>query len=147
MPNQQPIWTRQGDLSSNSGVVLTANMGPVLLTATGDYTGVSGNYKLVFTSDSVNGSYLQRLRFKSLGTNVATVARIFINNGGLQTISINNGFYGECTLPAVTASNTSGTIDVDYIMTFAIPPGFRVYAGLATTVAAGWGCMPVAGLY
>jgi hypothetical protein len=145
--NQKPIFTKQGDVSSNAGIVVTANMGPVMLTATGDYTGVSGNHKLVFTADTTNGGFVQRLRFKALGTNTASVARIFINNGGDPTIAKNNAFYGEQSLPGTTANALAATIDVDYPMNIALNPGFRVYVGLGTTVAAGWGCMPVAGLY
>lgn len=147
MPNQQPIFTRQGDVSSNAGVVLTANMSTVALTATADYTGVSANHKLVFTADATNGGFVQRLRFKAVGTNTASVARIYINNGGDQTIAKNNAFFGEQSLPATTAIATAGTVDIDYPMNIAINPGFRIYVGLGTTVAAGWSVVPIAGAY
>ena len=35
-------------------------------------------------TDSTNGSYLSTLSFRAAGTNVATVARVFINNGGTK---------------------------------------------------------------
>lgn len=146
-PQTQPIFTRQGEVSANSGLTPTANMATVALTAVADYTGVSGNYKLVFTADENNGGFVQRLRFKAIGTNTASVARIFINNGGVQTVAVNNAFYGEQSLPATTAINTAGTIDIDYPMNIALNPGFRIYVGLGTTVAAGWSVMPIGGRY
>ena len=145
--NFQPIFRRLGDVSSNNGIVSTANMAVNIITATGDYTGVSTNYRLVFTSDATNGSFIERLRFKSRGTNVPTVARVFVNNGGDQTIAVNNAFYGEVNLPSVTAVTTTSTIDLDYYMNFALPPGFRIYVGVATTLAAGWNVMAVGGKY
>ena len=147
--NQQPIFTRQGDVSSNAGIVVTANMGPTVITATADYTGVSTNHMLVFTADATNGSFIQRLRFKAEGgTTTATCARIYINNGGDPTLAQNNAFYGECALPLVTAINTAATSDLEYAMNIMLNPGFRIYVGLAaTTSAAGWNVTPVAGSY
>lgn len=141
--NTDPIYSRLGDVSSNSAT----SMATTITTATGDYTGASANHVLVFTADSTNGGFIARLRFKAVGTNVATVARIYLNNGSTNTTAANNSFYGEQSLPATTATNTAATIDVDYPMNFALPPGFRVYVGVATTVAAGWVCTPIAGEY
>ena len=101
---------------------------------------------LVFTAGA-EGSYIERLRFKAGGTNVATVARIYINNGSANTTAANNVFYGEATLPATTASATVATAEIDYMMNLAIPASFRIYVGLATAVAAGWVVTPVAGNY
>jgi hypothetical protein len=84
---------------------------------------------------------------KSLGTNVAAVLRIFINNGSTPGTAANNTFYGEVSLPATTASTTAGTVEVDYPMNVRLPAGFRVYAGLGAAVAAGWNCVAVAGQY
>ena len=147
-PSVQPIFTRQGEVSCNSGAFGTANMSfGALVTATGDYTGVSASHIKVFTADENNGGYLQRLRFKSKGTNTASVARIYLNNGGAQTVANNNAFFGEQSLPATTATATGATLDIDYPMNIALNPGFQVWVGLGTTVAAGWICTPVGGRY
>lgn len=145
--NQYPIFSRQGEVSCNNGIATSANIGQTLVTATGDYTGVNNQNKIVFTADATNGSFLQRLRFKALGTNVASVARIYMNNGGDQTVEVNNALIGEQTLPATTAINTASTIDLDYPMNMALNPGFRIIVGIATTVAAGWIVTPVGGDY
>lgn len=141
--NNSPIFTRVGDVSSNG----TTGMATDLVTATGDYTGVSANHQLVFTSDATEGSFLRRLRFKAKGTNTASVARIYINNGSDPTTATNNTFFGEATLPSTTATNTAATAEIDYTMDVALNPGFRVYVGLGTTVAAGWVCAAIGGKY
>ena len=141
--NSEPIYTRVGDVSTNG----STGMATALVTATGDYTGVSANHQLVFTADATNGGYVQRLRFQATGTNTASVARIYINNGSTNTTATNNTFYGQVSLPATTAINTAATVEVDYPMSFALNPGFRIYVGLGTTVAAGWICMAIGGKY
>lgn len=133
-PNIDVIYSRVGDVSANGTTTMPVGM----VTATADYTGVSANHVLVFTADSTNGGFIQRLRFKATGTCVATVARIYLNNGSTNGTAANNVFYGECSLPAITATNTAATSEVDYPMNFAINASFRIYCGLATTVAASW---------
>ena len=141
--NSEPIYTRVGDVSTNG----STGMATALVTATGDYTGVSANHQLVFTADATNGGYVQRLRFQATGTNTASVARIYINNGSTNTTATNNTFYGQVSLPATTAINTAATVEVDYPMNFALNPGFRIYVGLGTTVAASWICTAIGGKY
>lgn len=245
--NTTPIFSKQGAITRSA----------LLKTAAADYTGVSPYNKEIFAADATNGSYLQRLRFKALGTNVATVARIYLNDGDeaenfgaaigaptgtpstsggtvwagtyyaviiavdavgrltpIGTISTgvavtgvtgsiawswtapsnvnvvsyriyvgitnavealthyfssatnsysqttmytlgtyddpqvgNTKFYGEVSLPATTISATSATSDIDYPMNIAVPPGWVVYIGLGTTVAAGWVVVPIGGNY
>lgn len=141
--NTAPIFSLLGDVSNNDGTTF----GAAITTATGDYTGASANHVLVHTGDATNGSYVRRLRFQAIGTNVATVARIYFNNGSANTTAANNVFYGQQSLPATTASNTAATVEIDYPMELALPPGFRIYVGVGTTVAAGWVVTAVAGQY
>ena len=141
--NSDPIFTRVGDVSSNG----TTGMAATITTATGDYTGASANHQLVFTADATNGGYVKRLRFTAIGTNTASVARIYINNGSANTTASNNSIFGQVSLPATTAINTAATVEIDYPMELAINPGFRIYVGVGTTVAAGWVCVAVGGKY
>lgn len=141
--NSNPIFSRVGDVTKD-GVNAMAGL---TTAAANDYTGAGANNVLVWTADATNGGFIQRLRFKAGGTNVATVARIFINNGSANTTAANNAFYGEVSLPATTANAAAATVDVDYAMNIALPPGFRIYIGLGTVVAAGWSCVPIAGKY
>lgn len=132
--NTSPIFSASADVTTDGTSGMSSS---AITTAVGDYTGISANYKLVFTA-GLEGGYIQRLRFKAIGTNIASVARIFINNGSTQGTASNNTFYGEISLPATTASNTTSTIDLDYPMGFAINGSFKIYVGVATTVASGW---------
>lgn len=140
--NTAPIFTIVPNVSKDSATGMATD----LTTATGDYTGVSANHQLVHTAGA-NGSYVRRLRFKAKGTNVATVARVYLNNGSANTTATNNTFYGEISLPATTATNTAATVDIDYSMELGLDPNFRIYVGLGTTVAAGWVCTAVSGEY
>lgn len=141
--NRDPIYTHVGDLSNNNATA----MNQLVTAAANDYTGIGANNSLVFTADATNGSFVQRLRFKAGGSNIASVARIFINNGSTVGTAANNVFYGEISLPATTAIATAATVEIDYPLNFPLPPGFRIYFGLGTAVAAGWVCMAVAGDY
>lgn len=141
--NFNPIYT----LTPNAGAVDGANTMPThIITATGDYSGISANHSLVFTAGAAGG-FIQRLRFQAEGTNIATVARIYINNGSTVGTATNNALYGQISLPATTASNTVATAEIDYIMNFAINPNHRIYVGLATTVASGWMVTAIGGSY
>lgn len=140
--NINPIYVLTPDVSSNG----TTGFSTTLTTATGDYTGVSGNHTLVHTAGS-NGSYVRKLKFKAIGTNVASVARVYINNGSTNGTATNNTFYSEISLPSTTATNNASTADLDLPIEIALPAGFRIYVGLGTTVAAGWVCTCVAGQY
>lgn len=140
--NTDPIYSKTPDVTANG----TTTMATAIVTATGDYTGVSGNHQLVHTAGS-NGSYVRKLRFKATGTNTASVARIYLNNGSTNGTASNNIFYGELSLPSTTATNTAATSDIDYPMEIALPASFRIYVGLGTTVAASWVCTAVAGQY
>ena len=95
--NTAPIFSKLGAIEG----------GGVLTTAAADYTGVSINNQFVFDADEVNGSFIQRLRFKALGTNVATVARIYINNGSLNQSSTIGAVSGT---PTGTPSASGGTL-------------------------------------
>lgn len=244
MGNTYPIFSKQGAIGHS--VLLT--------TAANDYNGVSIYNREVFSADATSGSFVQKLRFKARGANVATVARIYINNGnanvnwataptapsgtpsasggtmltggyygmviaigehGAQSVvganstvvnvtgptgsiswtwtavagavsyrlyvSTTTGYYvryftsvtnsytqtqdqingvyddpltsnqflfGEISLPAIAAASaTVAMSDIDYTMNIALPPGYEIYVGLGTTVAAGWQVSAIAGDY
>ena len=62
-------------------------------------------------------------------------------------LTINTFFLGELSIPAITATATAATIDIDYPLNFAVPPGYRIIAGLGTTTANGLFCTAIAGKY
>jgi hypothetical protein len=137
--NANPIFSRVGDIEWGAATLATVSAA--------DYNGTGAHNQLCFAADATNGGFLQRLRFKAIGTNVAAVARVYINNGSTNGTATNNTFYGELSLPATTASTTTGTVDIDYPMNIALPPGYRIYVGLGATVAAGWIVTSIGGSY
>lgn len=96
-PNTSPIFSRVGDIEGSA----------VLTTAANDYTGQSPNNIVVFVADTDNGGFVQRLRFKALGTNTASVARIYINNGSLARATTLSAVSGT---PTGTPSGSGGTL-------------------------------------
>ena len=137
--NPNPIYSRVGAISLGSAITAVVT----------DYIGTGANNVVLFTADSTNGGYIQRIRFKAVGTNAAAVARIYFNNGSTNATAGNNTFYGEISLPATTASTTAATVDVDYPINVALPPGYRIVIGISstTTLASGWTATVIAGAY
>lgn len=142
-PNSKPIFSRRGQMSTNQGT----GMPPVFTTSSNNYDGTGANVQLIFTADADNGSLLDRVRIKALGTNVATVMRFFVNNGNAVGTATNNTLIGEIALPATTASTTSATAEIEYALGFPLQAGWKLYAVIATTVSAGWQAMVIAGDY
>lgn len=141
--NTDPIYSRRGQISRDAAT----GMNQLVTAQASDYTGIDADTSLIFTADATNGSFIQRIRLKAGGTNIATVARFYINNGSTPATATNNTFYGEVSLPATTANPAAATVEIDYPMGFAINPAYRIYMGLATAVSAGWVATVIAGDY
>lgn len=143
--NFAPRYTVEGNVSSDN----STGMAPTFTTAAADYDGTTATHnKLVFTADATNGSRLAGIHFDAKGTNVASVARVYINNGSTNATATNNSLVGKISLPVSTASNTQAEAVSDYYFPGGyvdLPPGFRIYVGLATTVSAGWVATPILG--
>lgn len=140
--NTLPIYSRLGDVSNN----LSTGMNQLVTAAANDYTGIDADVSLIFTAGT-NGAYIRYIRFKAGGTNVASVARVYINNGSSHTTATNNLFWDEVSLPATTAIATAATVTIELPMNIAINPSFCLYFGLGTAVSAGWVATVVAGQY
>jgi hypothetical protein len=129
--NTTPIYSKGGQISG--GVLTTANTAM-------DGT---GTVLTVFTAGA-DGARVERIRSKARGTNVATVLRIFINNGGDNAVADNNELYAEKTIAATTASAVAAlltnelpdTIDTTSFP-IVLPAGYKILATIGTTVAAG----------
>lgn len=141
--NTDPIFSRVGSVSTTG-----TTMSQPVTAAANDFTGAGANNVLVWTADATNGGYIRSIRMKANGTNVASAVRFFINNGSANTSATNNAFYTEAALPATTATATNVTSnDFEVPMFLALDPGYRIYAGLATAVAAGWTFVGIGGKY
>jgi hypothetical protein len=135
--NTSPIFSIAGEAQWSSGAITAAN-------TTTDLT--SGTIYAIFTGGT-NGSYVQRIRFRHLGTNVATVARVWINNGSTTGTAANNTLWDEITLAANTLSQTAAAINYELPFGFALPAGYVIYVTLGTGVAAGFRATIIGGDY
>lgn len=94
-----------------------------------------------------NGSRIDQIKVRALGSNVATVLRLFINNGSDPTVAANNTLIHEATIAATTLSEVAALADNNITITInttetvppvqALPPGYKILATIGTTVAAG----------
>jgi hypothetical protein len=114
-----------------------------LTAANNTYTGI-GTVGTCLTAGA-SGGFAGFVRCKPLGTNVATVARFFLNNGADNTVATNNSLLGELTLPATTASATAALTDLVFPLNFAMEPSHTINVALGTAVAAGWAFTGFAG--
>lgn len=98
----------------------------------------TGTVDTVFSADATNGSYLQKIVFRPRGTNVASKARVFLNNGLTNATLANNTPIGEISLPASTVSQTSASTGSELVFNAPIPPGYKILVTLGTAVAGGY---------
>jgi hypothetical protein len=136
--NTSPIFSKAGDIQWNDSPIVTAN-------TTTDLT--TGTSYLIFTADATNGGYIQKLRIRALGTNVATVMRVWINNGSTTGTATNNVLYDEISLASSTVSQTSALAVYELPLNFAMPLGYTIYVTIGTTVVAGFDVTAIAGKY
>jgi hypothetical protein len=92
-------------------------------------------------SAGTNGSYVQKIRFRHQSTNTtnsaATVARVFINNGGATGTTANNTIFDEITIAANTVSQVAASTNYELPLNFALPPLYTIYVTLGTAPSAG----------
>jgi len=107
----------------------------------------TGTVLTVFTADATNGGYVQKLIARPVGTNIATVIRVFINNGLTSATIANNSLVNEMTLPAITLSEVAAQPAYELPLNYALPAGYKINVTLGTTVAAGYQVSVVGGKY
>lgn len=131
--NTVPIYSKAGQISWDPAVLKTANTAK-------DGTGTVAT---LFTAGA-DGGRVERVRFRAVGTNVATVLRIFINNGSTNATPANNILYAEVTVAATTGSETAAlalselpsTVD-PASFPIVLPAGYKILATVGTTIASG----------
>ena len=134
--NTAPIFSIAGDVE----------WGPTAITTANTAKDGTGTVLTVFTAN-VDGAFVQRIRFRSAGTNIATVARVFINNGSTNATAANNILYDEITLAATTLSETAAQPVYELPLNFALPAGYVLNITLGTTIAAGYYVSVIGGKY
>ena len=127
-------------------VVTWVNAAGLVANTTTDLT-AGTNYNSNFTSNATNGSRVDFIRARTLGTNVATVMRVWLNNGSATGTAANNTLFFERTLAASTVSQISEQIDTVLPINVSLPAGYKIYYTFGTAVAAGYGIQVVGGDY
>jgi hypothetical protein len=142
--NTSPIYSIVGAVDSvatnNSGLVV----GPTANTA---QDGSGTLYKL-FTAGT-NGSYIQKIRFRPVGSPAATVCRVFISSSS-TTSATATWLYDEITLPAVTVSQTAASSVFELPLNIAVDPSYLLYVTFGTSTGSagtGYSIVTIAGDY
>jgi hypothetical protein len=123
--NTDPIFTKTPKIAW--GTITTANTAK-------DGT---GTVVTIFTAGA-DGARVDRIVARALGTNVATVLRVFINNGSDSTVAANNTLVAEKTLPSTTLSEVAELANQEVAGTWVLPAGYKINITIGTTVAAGY---------
>ena len=123
-PNTEPLYSKVADIQWI--VNCTAANNTIDLT--------SGTSYLAFTADATNGGYVREIRCKAnpSASTVATVMRIWINNGATTGTDTNSTLIGELGIPATTTSATAPLPDFVYPLNMALPPGYKIYVTFGT---------------
>jgi hypothetical protein len=144
--NTNPIFPLIPVNSWVSGTAATAGTPGLTANTTTDLT--SGTiYGPIETAGAVEGSRLDFIKVRALGTNVATVIRIWLNNGSATGTAANNTLYLERTLSATTVSQVAELPDIILPLNISLAAGYRVYATFGTAVAAGFHLTAIGGDY
>jgi hypothetical protein len=139
-----PIYSIVGNVdsvaSNNSGLVV----GPTANTALDG----SGTLVKAFTAGA-NGSYIQKIRFRPVGSPAATVCRVFISTSS-TTSATATWLFDEITLPAVTLSQTAATSVFELPINVALDPSYLLYVTFGTSTGSagtGYSIVTIAGDY
>lgn len=126
-----------------------------------DGTGTVGTLVTAVAAPTGTGFRVDTIKLRPLGTNVASVLRIFINNGSANSTPANNSLMFEVSLPATTLTEVAALSDIAIVFNTAsyasgvtnsqpqlvLPPGYKLNLTVGTTVAAGWQVTVVGGEY
>jgi hypothetical protein len=115
---------------------LTPQVGFATLTAANTNHDGTGTVETVYTAGG-DGARVDRIKVRALGTNVATVLRIFINNGSDASVAANNVLYMEATIASTTLSEVAELADTVITLDTALPAGYKINVAIGTAVAAG----------
>lgn len=119
------IITAQSPVLSVGQTILAANIAK-------DGTGV---VVTAYTA-GVNGSKCDGIYVSYSGTSVATVLRLFVNNGATNATATNNSLIRSVSIPANTLSEVVAAADFFIPLNVMLVAGYKINATLGTAVAA-----------
>jgi hypothetical protein len=142
--NTAPIYSIAGDVNSVAALNAGLVVGPTANTAQDG----SGTLYKAFTAGT-NGSYIQKIRFRPVGSPAATVCRVFISSN-TTTSATATWLYDEITLPAVTVSQTAASSVFELPMNFALNATYTLWVTFGTSTGSagtGYSIVTIAGDY
>ena len=120
--------------------------GGAFITAANTAKDGTGTVTTIATAGA-DGMLVQKLVARSVGTNVATVLRVFMNNGGVNTTASNNSLIAEMTLPATTISEVAAQPTYELGLNLDIPATYKINVTIGTAVAAGYQVTAIGGSF
>ena len=147
--NIDPVYSKTGR-HANGGTATTFRISTSTANTAFDGTGtLDTSIWEAFKADATNGSFLRSIvaKITSTGAGVASVLRLWINNGSTNATNTNNGLYKEITLPAITANQTSATPDFEIPCNIMLPAGYRILYAFGTAPVNTWMVFGVGGDY
>ncbi len=107
--------------------------------------GTGANVALVFTADSTDGSYIQKLMLIPRTTATTSTSfiggtvRVYINNGSTPGTGTNNSLIKEMQIPATNVEADNGIFvaiqTYEIPLNIQLPASYRIYVGFNTTNA------------
>jgi hypothetical protein len=147
--NIDPVYSKAGRFGQG-GTSSTFAISTSTANTAFDGTGTIGTDIFVaFTADATNGSFLRSVvaKIRSTGVGVASVLRLYINNGSANGTNTNNALYKELSIPAITANQTAATPDFEIPCNIMLPPGYRILYTFGTAPVNTWMVFGVGGDY
>lgn len=138
--NTIPPYVKSGKIGWNTVNILTGNTSVVP-------TGTVGTDLGLLYTVGTDGEFIEKITVIPSGTNVATVIRIFVNNGNSVAVAANNNLIGEIQCPASTVSQTTAQSRLGLEVNQAFPDGYKLYYTIGTSVAAGFSIAVWGGTY
>lgn len=138
--NIDPVYSRAGKIG-DGGTTTTFRVSTSTANTAFDGTGtLDTNIWEAFVADATNGSFLRSIiaKITSTGVGVASVLRLFINNGSTNATATNNALYKELTLPAITATQTAATPDFEIPCNILLPASYRILYTFGTAPVNTW---------
>ncbi len=90
----------------------------------------------VFTAGA-NGSKIETITLKDMGTNIGSVVRFFINNGSTPATASNNALINEITWATYTASQAAATAPTVINTNIYLPAGYKLNVSIGIAVGSG----------
>jgi hypothetical protein len=114
--------------------LIASNLEP-LITANTSTNGTSGVVSHVYSA--LQETYVEAIDFQSVGTNAATVARVFLSKGD-RSVASNNVLWKQFTLASTTASQTAAPAAERKAINEFIPAGMSLFVAIGTAGTDGW---------